>query len=183
MLLDLEFFNILEKERQYKDYLMAHIAGVEEAYNRLILPLKGKYDKETDDAIDLCGQYVMLHDLSKLSKYEFEAYRKHFYPTDKEKKLKSSDESEYELAWEHHHQNNPHHPIHWVKDGKKQDMPLNFIFEMLCDWDSVSQWYKTSLIDWYDNKATDEKASFSDNTRKTVDFWFDEIFRKPGLEF
>ena len=78
-----DFFNRIEKEREYKKYLLFHIDNVEEAFHRLVEPLKGSYGKDVDDAIDLCGQYVMLHDLSKLSKDEFDVYRVHFYPTDR----------------------------------------------------------------------------------------------------
>jgi len=186
---DLEFFNKVEKEREYKNYVMTHIADVEEAFHRLIEPLKHKYDKTVDDAIDLCGQYIPLHDLSKFSKQEFDAYRKHFYPTDQEKKSQTKEDPEFDLAWELHHKNNLHHPIHWVTGDEKQDMSLNFIFEMLCDWSSVSKHFvtehgeDTSVVKWYDSKAAEEKQSFSDNTRKLVDFWIDEIFRKPGIRY
>ena len=184
--MNLEFFNIIEKEQEYKKYLMFHIEHVEEAYHRLIEPLLGKYDKAVDDAVLLCGQYIPLHDLSKLSKYEFDDYRQFYYPTDEEKKFQDKNEKKADAikkAWEHHYQNNPHHPLYWVKDGIKQDMPLNFIFEMFCDWSSVGQWFGTSTITWYDTSAVDEKAAFSDNTREQVEKWFDIIFRVPGIKF
>jgi magnesium-transporting ATPase (P-type) len=38
-------------------------------------------------------------------------------------------------------------------------------------------------VDFYDNDASKEKAAFTDNTRKQVDFWVDEIFRKPGIDW
>lgn len=180
--MDLDFFNRIEKENEYKKYLVFHIGHVEEAFHRLIEPLKGKYDKETDDAIIACGVNLTLHDLSKLSKEEFDFYRRHFYPTDAEKKEKE-DESLFDKAWEHHHQNNPHHVYYWVHGDEKQEMPLEFIFEMLCDWSSVSQWYDTSLVSWYDKDAKEEKEAFAPNTRKIVDFWVDELFRKPKLKF
>ena len=180
----LDFFNVIDKERQYKEYLSFHIGHVEEAFHRLIEPLKGKYGKEVDDAINTCGLYIPLHDLSKLSKHEFDAYRLHFYPTDYEKENNIEKPGEFDKAWEHHHTINAHHPIHWVTEtGEKLDMPLSYIFEMLCDWDSVSQWYDSSIIDWYDNNAQDEKDCFTENTGKIVDFWFDKIFREPGLKF
>lgn len=189
MVNDIEFFNKIDKEREYKDYVMTHIQNVEEAFHRLIEPLKHKYDKTVDDAIDLCGQYITMHDLSKFSKQEFDAYRKHFYPTDSERKVQTKEDPEFDLAWEHHHKNNPHHPFHWVNGDTKQTMPLNFIFEMLCDWSSVSKHFveehgeNTSVVKWYDSKAKEEKEAFTDKTREAVDFWIDEIFRKPNVKY
>ena len=185
--MDLDFMEKIEKEREYKDYVVDHIEKVESNFNRLIVPLKGHYNKEVDQAIDLCGQLVPLHDLSKFSKYEFDAYRAYHYPvSDEEKKAAEED---YQWAWEHHRSVNPHHPYFWTKLGYKEDMPLPYIFEMLCDWSAVSQHMaedhgsKDSVVDWYDLSAKDEKALFSEKTRKAVDFWVDEIFRKPGVRF
>lgn len=182
--LTLDFINRINKEREYKKYLTFHIQNVEEAYHRLIEPLSHQYDTETDNAILLCGEYITLHDLSKLSKDEFDSYRIHFYPTDKEKEQGLVDEEQFNKACEHHYKVNPHHPIHWVTEtGDKLDMPLNFIFEMFCDWSSVSKWYDSSIITWYDKKANKEKASFNDKTRELVDHWFDIIFRQKKLKY
>jgi hypothetical protein len=128
---------------------------------------------------------AFIHDLSKFSKQEFDAYRRNHYPVSDEEQKASEDD--YLKAWDHHKSVNPHHPYFWTQSGIIEDMPLQYIFEMLCDWAAVSQHMaedhgsKDSLVDWYDKSAKDEKALFSDRTRKAVDFWVDEIFRKPGV--
>ena len=175
-----EFLEKLDKEREYKEYVVYHIKNVEDAFNRLILPLKGKYSDEVDSAINQCGQVIPLHDISKFSKAEFDPYRLHFYPTPLEKATKDID-SDWEQAVQHHYLVNPHHPMHWQQ--LNQDMPLQFIFEMLCDWAAVSCYKKSMVTDYYDNYATKEKAAFSPKTKEMVDYWIDEIFRKPGIDF
>lgn len=175
--MDLEFLDRLEMEHKYKDYVIFHIQNVEDAFHRLIEPLKGFYGKDVDTAIDLCELNVPLHDLSKFSKFEFDPYRKHHDPLPLEK---GKFEDEYEQAKQHHYSVNPHHPIYW---GPDRDMPLEYIFEMLCDWSSVAKYYDSSVIDFWDNDAKKEKESLSPKTREQVDYWFDLIFRYPGLKY
>ena len=185
--MDIAFLKRIEKEREYKDYVVDHITKVESNFHRLIEPLRGHFNKDVDRAIDLCGQLVPLHDLSKFSKQEFDAYRRNHYPVSDEEQKASEDD--YLKAWDHHKSVNPHHPYFWTQSGIIEDMPLQYIFEMLCDWAAVSQHMaedhgsKDSLVDWYDKSAKDEKALFSDRTRKAVDFWVDEIFRKPDIKY
>jgi len=182
-LCDLDFLDRVEQERKYKEYLVWHNTSVEENFHRFIEPLRGKFSKDVDSAIDICGNNLILHDLSKLSKSEFDPYRRHFYPT-KQEKSEEEDLAAYNLARKHHVENNPHHAIYWNKDGIKREMSLEYIFEMLCDWASVGKWVgDKSLCDWYDHDAIKEKKSFTDNTQKKVDFYVDLIFRKPGIKF
>lgn len=178
--MSIEFMEQIDKEREYKAYLTEHIAGVEKAFYRLIVPLKGRYSNEFDDAIDLCGQLVPLHDLSKLSKIEFDAYRKHFYPLESEK---GKFEEDFEIACKHHISVNPHHPAFWCKNGVNTNMPLQYILEMICDWDSVSHHYDSSVVEFYDNRAEKEKSYFTSSTRDWVDLLVNDIFRKPGIKF
>ena len=182
--IDLDFLDRVQKEAEYKAYLVWHNQTVEDNFHRLIEPLKRKYSQEVDAAIDICGNNIPLHDLSKLSKDEFDLYRRHFYPTKKEETEKE-DNGAYELARKHHVKCNPHHAIHWFDENSNPvEMPLHYIFEMLCDWSAVGQWVgDSSLCEWYDHDAIKEKKAFTENTRKTVDFWVDEIFRKPGVNF
>lgn len=92
-----------------------------------------------------CGLYRqgLLHDLSKYSPIEFLNGVKYFNgkksPIDVEKSMKG-----YSLAWQHHKGRNPHHWEYWIdnigdnaKNGNPPDaieMPLNYVFEMICDW-------------------------------------------------
>lgn len=63
-------------------------------------------------------------------------------------------------AWQHHKENNPHHPSHW--ENGVNDMNLILIIEMLCDWKSASQRFpdqdfRQSLIYNIDRYNIDEQ--------------------------
>lgn len=102
---------------------------------------------------------ILLHDLSKFHPKEFWQYVKKF-------ELKTSNEEEWLVAWQHHWENNDHHPQYWEKralthsfcegevphwngfgrkhknpDYKEYWMPDYAIREMIADWVSASYAY------------------------------------------
>lgn len=155
---------------QYKKYLKKHREGVMKFYETLLKPAlisNGDADEKTLEKIE---SLIKKHDASKNSSAEFSAYRNYFY--DKEKYSRSSDE--FNIAWNHHQKNNPHHWQYWilVNDVDKPqfqplDMPLCYIIEMLADWHSAGNHYGNTAYDWY-NKQKD-KMLLSDNTRAIVE--------------
>lgn len=108
----------------------------------------------------------LVHDLSKFSPEEWQAYVDKFYGS----KIKTVEsEKAFSEAWLHHQHCNPHHWQWWVqlKDpftvhGSEifpasrytaLPMPVNFIKEMLADWramarafgdDSIHHWWKAN---------------------------------------
>lgn len=152
---------VTEKANEYRKYIEVHKSGVVEAYNHYMVPIqKVTKDKNLIDAIIQAGKNVQFHDLSKYEPIEFEAYRRHWHPTESEKNDKSFlkiTEEMYKVAWEHHHKVNQHHPEHWYIDRNKEDMPLHFIIEMLCDWLSVGAYKNTSTKEWWKSDKTQNK--------------------------
>ena len=99
---------------------------------------------------DLVTQ-LNLHDASKYTPAEYDAYDKYFYG-DKTKKV----EENFNIAWLHHIHNNPHHWQHWVlvndEDGPRAlEIPKEYVIEMICDWWAFS--HKSGnlyeIFDWY----------------------------------
>ena len=104
--------------RKYDEYLAKHITAVQQAADWL-------YDCcIIDRRLDLSE-----HDISKYSPEEYGPYGRHFCPDEAGKEA----EGEFEKAWRHHYESNPHHWEHWVKDGKATPMPLQYVVEMVCD--------------------------------------------------
>lgn len=170
----------IEKSIQdYRNYLIKHIENVQKGYRILILPLVRKdinsnYFTKDDlmKAISNLDKHIYLHDTSKWSKEEFDAYRYKFYPTKYEKSDPNYSENVkrvFGLGWKHHHENNEHHLNYWCEDGIKRDMPLDFILEMICDWYSMSVYFKSSILEWYEKDAKKEKAMMTEKTRNIVD--------------
>lgn len=174
----LKLFNPRYKE--YLEYLDDHIGAVIKAWEDVLRPaLERSRDEELLNILDLdkIGLQVYNHDRSKYSEEEFTAYCNHWYPPDgsdvNHDQNKPEGDKDYDYAWLHHRNNNPHHFQYWVSfedDGAPipLDMPLNYICEMLCDWHSFSrnEDEQTAYDWWIDNK---ESFIMSDETIKWVD--------------
>lgn len=170
------------KEQEYLEYIKEHISFVKEAFNLYIIPLRSKNnistlisDQDLKNAIDELEDIIDTHDASKFSDSEFDGYRIKWYPTKLETRLPESEQEvikyNYEECWKHHYQTNDHHPKHWVNSetGIPEDMSLRAILEMLCDWEAMSLKFQTSTLEWYTNKAVEEKACFSTKTKDIVE--------------
>lgn len=112
-----------------------------------------------------------LHDESKYSKEEYDAYDAYFYGTfERSPKV----QSDFDRAWLHHIHLNPHHWQHWVlleddpnlgSFGKVLDMPEEYIYEMIADWWTFS-WRNNNLMEifkWYSEHR--DRIMMSDRTR------------------
>ena len=158
---------ITQAESAYRAYVDEHIKNVKVAfnmfkdiiYNEIILKRSKSPDK------DILMQDVELkcdiHDNSKYGIEEFDQYRQHFYPS-KEDDEGYDSELDYRTAWVHHYKNNPHHPEFWCctfSNGEKKYIRMTdtYIFEMICDWISVSITKKNSVYDWWISVGKKEK--------------------------
>ena len=151
---------------EYSKYIIEHVENVKKAYNWLV-------EKEIVSS-SLITQ-MNLHDVSKWSREEFDAYDNYFYGK-KTERVKT----EFNYAWLHHIHNNPHHWQHWVlvndEDGTKAlEMPQEYVIEMICDWWSFS--HKTGnlyeIFDWY--KSHKKNMILHDKTKKLVEELLDRI--------
>lgn len=162
-------FSLLESftskpEGQYHDYLKEHISNVQKGYDYLKKNLPDIFS-DLEIPMDEMDEQIKEHDKSKWSEDEYEPYAEHFYGKNKGK----DNDPEFEIAWEHHYNNNPHHPEFW--SGK--DMPLSCIIEMICDWWSFS-WKKGDLFEIFKYYNGEDKPQLSDATKSKVE----EILRE-----
>lgn len=98
--------------------------------------------------MNMVSQQVKIHDLSKYSDDEFEAYRKNFFPIDEQEK--EDNIQNFEKAKNHHYENNMHHWNWWANNSQKDNMPLPFVVEMAMDWIAVSMVHSESnAYEWY----------------------------------
>lgn len=87
-----------------------------------------------EDALNGLRQRVILHDLSKYTNEEFNAYRKHYYPINKQEKEDNLEN--FDRAWKHHWNTNAHHWQHrrnktnFSKDNLEDVVN---VLENLCD--------------------------------------------------
>lgn len=145
-------------QKEYKDYVLAHQRRVCK-FADWILSNCPELFEEVDFGVFM--DLIKEHDESKFSEEEFEPYAQKWFG-DKKKT------PEYEAAWEHHWQNNEHHPEYWLGE----DMPYIYILEMICDWGSFSidKGDLSELSDFYYNKAKDDpEKNLSDATKEIIE--------------
>lgn len=185
----LEAMEVVEKEKEYMEYIKEHIGNVQKAFYNLF---SRNYDyiktdtisnEEFKRAISSIRQDIVNHDASKLSDDEFYSYRIKYYPTIREQTIMNEDpifadkiNSDYDVAWMHHFMNNNHHPKYWKvingefqENNKPTDMNLGAIIHMICDWQAMAYHYKNSMLEWYENQAETEKNDLSYNSRKITE--------------
>ena len=158
---------------EYNTYIIEHVDNVKKAYMWL-----KDHNIIKEDILD----QLNLHDASKYTDEEYNAYDDYFYGT-KTKVVKES----FNYAWLHHIHQNPHHWQYWVlvndDDGTiGLEMPKNYIYEMICDWWSFS--HKTGnlseIFDWY--KSHKKNMILHENTRKLVEEILDKIKEELNKE-
>lgn len=158
-------------EDEYLDYLKNHLFNVKNAFEWMKLSFE--FEKGFISVVD---NLIMQHDTSKFDyDNEFYAYMKYFYGD------KTPDvEEEFNKAWLHHIHKNPHHWQYWILHEDEGsiialDMPIEYIYEMICDWWSFS-WSHNDLFEifnWYDEHKN--KMILSPNTRTIVESILDKI--------
>lgn len=158
----------------------------------LVLPGYTKLD--TEKILRSLRVCVLSHDQSKYSDEEFYSYRKKYYPTNKESRETDQNvidkiNTESEEAWIHHYLNNDHHPkfysennitkrgeydfpLEWHKkiigtDTSSQDMSIISILHAICDWEAMSMYFKSNTIDWWVQKAANERKCMTPKTLET----------------
>ena len=144
-------------QKEYLEYINAHKGRVEQFASWLEENCPEVFEGvDTDVFRDLIKE----HDESKFSEEEFEPYAQKWHGNGKKT-------PEYKAAWEHHWQNNEHHPEYWLGE----DMPYIYILEMLCDWGSfsIASGDMKELSDFYYNKAeNDPEKNLSDATKEII---------------
>lgn len=145
-----------ECEKNYTDYVQNHIKNVQKAWNDEVSNINDEFIQAHKDELT---EQIKHHDESKWDTDEFDAYRANYNPTDDQEKI--DNEANFQAAWYHHFQNNPHHWQHWI-DDKGELVPLEDIdtvkksyIEMICDWQAMGYVFGDTAKQYYDqNKDT-----------------------------
>ena len=160
---------------KYDDYLNQHILNVANASDWI------RQNIGLDvNSFDISSN-VFIHDDSKYSKEEYDAYDAYFYGRKRTKEVKDN----FNYAWLHHIHNNPHHWQYWVLINDDPDngmvaldIPYKYVVEMICDWWSFS-WRTGNLYEifnWYDKHK--DYMILSENTRELVEDILAKIKKK-----
>ena len=168
--------NEIKETNEYVKYLKEHCTNVKLAYEWLC----GHCPDISVDGIPITESEklykdIFMHDESKLSMEEFDAYNEYFYGDKKDQYVKEK----FDYAWLHHIHNNPHHWQHWIlfeddpkneKGYKCLEMPDADIVHMICDWFSFS--FKKGdlkeIFSWYEKH--EDNIKLHQKTRQKVEY-------------
>ena len=153
----------------YDQYLDQHRKNVLKGFNWLVDNLPDFFKGVDTHAI---ATQILMHDASKTSKEEYDAYNEYFYGGNRSFRVVRN----FQNAWLHHIHNNPHHWQYWVLINDEPDegevaleMPYECIIEMICDWWAFS-WQKgdlSEIFSWYDKHQ--KYIKLASNTRRIVE--------------
>lgn len=137
---------LINKTREYLDYVERHFHNVKKAWDELNTKCDGHgFNWLYDDFIWHCiNENIKIHDKSKLSKEEFCQYRQFFYPTKDEEK----DKTQFNKAWENHLKLNAHHWQNWTKNHSGS---ISFLIENICDWMAMGYEFGDTAKEYYEN--------------------------------
>lgn len=166
----MEILDMIQKTREYLDYIEEHVLNVQKAWDALKLKCRDMRFIYDDFFYFSISKDIEYHDLSKLSENEFVQYRRAFFPTKTEPK--------YELgkAWDHHKAYNPHHWENWTDVYPKcfthpDDWEINCV-HMVCDWMAMGYKFGDTAQEYYEKNK--EKIKLPD---VAVSFIY-EIFKR-----
>lgn len=181
---------------EYDRYLSEHIGGVQKGWEWMetnLLPqisdwIKANYKTDEFDPIDIfeMRELVKNHDASKTEPDEYYFYDDYFYLS---KDNRSSEVvNNFHHAFLMHMHRNPHHWQYWVltsdNAGEPEryiEMPLPYIFEMICDWWSFS-WRSgdlTEIFKWWDEHK--DHIRLHKKSRRTVEKILEEMKKAMGV--
>lgn len=152
-----------ESIQAYKEYTDRHVSFVQKAFDEYgkylvqkVLANRYHTESETDEIVYMkVAQLVQLHDMTKYSEEEFEAYAAKFNPYEENIDDATTIRNNFEKAWEHHYTHNMHHPEFWSVTACGKMIPTHipniYFVEMLCDWIAMSMNFKSSTYDWWFN--------------------------------
>lgn len=166
--------------RNYLDYLQEHIINVHKAWQIVQEKCKDLSIVYDDFKYNSLDEEVRSHDLSKLSKEEFFAYRRKFFPTDievqqDEQELKEI-EKDFDKAWRHHYENNDHHWEKWKTSSYSHPYAHEIhCAHMVIDWMAMGMKFGDTR-EYYDKNK--DKIDLPEWADKFVNEIFDRVYGK-----
>ena len=127
---------------------------------------------------------LIIHDLSKYSPVEFFAYARRFYGA-------ADRLEEFDRAWIHHQNHNPHHWQYWIdRSGDEYspaEMPLVFVREMIADWLAAGRAYEGEWPDvnewtWWEKNKDRIEVRLHGDTLVVVLYQIHRLQQKAGKD-
>ena len=150
MTLENSFLLKKRKEKAYKKYIFNHKKNIIKAFYEMIECKDLNWILQDTKIIKALWLRILEHDDSKYEKEEFDAYRKNFFPINKEEKINNL--KNFERAWKHHVENNDHHWQHrvsWNDDHFNTNVELACL-ENIADWLAMGYHFGNRPFEYYE---------------------------------
>jgi hypothetical protein len=161
-----------ETDEDVVDYLVhkviPHKENVWEA-GLALMQIGFSFDYDRDEFL----RNLAYHDLTKFMPEEAIGYAQHDFSS-------GQYDVEFEKAWNHHKNHNPHHPEYWLSVDRRGEvtplpMPAIYVLEMVADWVGAGKSYGGSIEEWLPKNL--HKFVFHSETIVILD----EILTKMGI--
>ncbi len=163
---------LIQKTRDYLDYIEEHYENVQKAWNELKEKCKDMTFMHDDFRYFCIQDQIDNHDYSKLSCEEFVQYRQKFYSIPGEEINKDL----FNSAWEHHKKENAHHWEHWTKLLTMRipyDQEIACV-HMVCDWMAMGYKFGDTAKNYYEENK--DKIELPDWAITYIYEIFDRIY-------
>lgn len=142
---------LIQKTREYLDYVERHIRNVEKAWAEIQEKCKDLPVIYDDCRFHALNAEVEAHDVSKLGPEEFVQYRRAFYRTEEELIADGGVRHDLGGAWGHHKISNPHHWENWTKRGNGGPYESEIhCTHMVIDWHAMSMEFGDTAREYYE---------------------------------
>ena len=161
------FFLKKQKEKEYKQYIDNHKIDILKAFYEMMECKELESLIYDPDILSPLWYRALEHDDSKYEKPEFNAYRKHYNPIDKQEKIDSW--HEYLKAREHHYQVNDHHWQYrqdWIDSDLTIDTKL-ICLETVLDWMATGYRFHNRPYEYYEKHK--DKIKLPSKQRKFIE--------------
>lgn len=117
----------------------------------------------------------LFHDMSKFSPQEFFSSARYFCG-DRSPISREKEEKGYSLAWQHHHNHNPHHWEYWMDGLTPVEIPMKYVREMICDWIGAGKaynkavWTRSTPFNWFKSQLEEHKVILHKETEEIIYF-------------
>lgn len=160
----MQSLELINKTREYLDYLEEHINNVQKAWQELKTKCKDMPFIYDDYYYHWLNNEIYKHDTSKFSPEEFVQYRQSFYHTDYDP---INYRLQFEEAWEHHKKHNRHHWENWTT--KSYHDPNAWVVDcahMVIDWMAMGYKFNDTAQKYYEKNK--DKIKLPDYAEKFI---------------
>ena len=152
-------------EDKYIKYVIDHRSRVKRAWETYLKPRIR--DEDLKSKVDYL---IEIHDMDKFEDLHCRSIHYNYGRT-LNLSIETPEDSDFDKVSQLHKESNGHHWNYWIVEGQAEEIPEEYVLEMLADWASF-QFVKNSkgnAHSWWDSNK--DEIEIHPNTRKLIDHY------------